>query len=147
MNLQKNNKYRQGVFTPVNKSKFLGVSAIYRSGLELKFMRFCDSNQNVIKWGSENVVIPYISPLDGRAHKYYVDNFVIIKEGEEIKKYLIEIKPSKQTVPPVTKYKKKEHLIYEQSMYVKNQAKWQAATEFCKKKGLEFLILTEKHLK
>ena len=147
MNLQKNNKYRQGVFTPVNKSKFLGVSAIYRSGLELKFMRFCDSNQNVIKWGSENVIIPYISPLDGRAHKYYVDNFVVIKEGEEIKKYLIEIKPSKQTVPPVTKYKKKEHLIYEQSMYVKNQAKWQAATEFCKKKGLEFLILTEKHLK
>jgi len=147
MNLQKNNKYRQGVFTPVNKSKFLGVSAIYRSGLELKFMRFCDSNQNVIKWGSENVIIPYISPLDGRAHKYYVDNFVIIKEGEEIKKYLIEIKPSKQTVPPVTKYKKKEHLIYQQSMYVKNQAKWQAATEFCKKKGLEFLILTEKHLK
>ena len=147
MNLQKNNKYRQGVFTPVNKSKFLGASAIYRSGLELKFMRFCDSNQNVIKWGSENVIIPYISPLDGRAHKYYVDNFVIIKEGEEIKKYLIEIKPSKQTVPPVTKYKKKEHLIYEQSMYIKNQAKWQAATEFCKKKGLEFLILTEKHLK
>ena len=147
MNLQKNNTYRQGVFTPVNKSKFLGASAIYRSGLELKFMRFCDSNQNVIKWGSENVIIPYISPLDGRAHKYYVDNFVIIKEGEQIKKYLIEIKPSKQTVPPVTKYKKKEHLIYEQSMYIKNQAKWQAATEFCKKKGLEFLILTEKHLK
>jgi hypothetical protein len=147
MNLQKNNKYRQGVFTPVNKSKFLGVSAIYRSGLELKFMRFCDSNQNVIKWGSENVIIPYISPLDGRAHKYYVDNFVVIKEGDQVKKYLIEIKPSKQTIPPVTKYKKKEHLIYEQSMYVKNQAKWQAATEFCKKKGLEFLILTEKHLK
>jgi hypothetical protein len=147
MNLQKNNKYRQGVFTPVNKSKFLGVSAIYRSGLELKFMRFCDSNQNVIKWGSENVIIPYISPLDGRAHKYYVDNFVVIKEGDQVKKYLIEIKPSKQTIPPVTKYKKKEHLIYEQSMYIKNQAKWQAATEFCKRKGLEFLILTEKHLK
>jgi hypothetical protein len=147
MNLQKNNKYRQGVFTPVNKSKFLGVSAIYRSGLELKFMRFCDSNQNVIKWGSENVIIPYISPLDGRAHKYYVDNFVVIKEGDQVKKYLIEIKPSKQTIPPVTKYKKKEHLIYEQSMYLKNQAKWQAATEFCKRKGLEFLILTEKHLK
>jgi len=147
MNLQKNNKYRQGVFTPVNKDKFLGTTAIYRSGLELKFMRFCDNNPNVIKWGSENVVIPYISPLDGRAHKYYVDNFVIIKEGDQIKKYLIEIKPSKQTIPPVTKYKKKEHLIYEQSMFVKNQAKWQAATAFCKKKGLEFLILTEKHLK
>lgn len=147
MNLQKNNKYRQGIFTPKNKEKFKGDRAIYRSGLELKFMRFCDENANVLLWSSEQVIIPYISPLDGRAHKYYVDNFVVIKEGEQIKKYLIEIKPSKQTVPPTTKYKKKEHLIYEQSMYVKNQAKWQAATEYCKKKGLEFLIITEKELK
>lgn len=140
-------KYRQGIFTPVNKDKFLGSTAVYRSGLELKFMRFCDNNPNVIKWGSENIIIPYISPLDGRAHKYYVDNFVVIKEGDAIKKYLIEIKPFKQTLPPETKYKKKQHLIYEQSMYMKNQAKWQAAREFCKKKGLDFLILTENHLK
>lgn len=147
MALRQSSKYRQGIFIPSNKEKFLGTKAIYRSGLELKFMRFCDNNPNVVKWGSENVIIPYISPLDGRGHRYYVDNFVIIKEGEQIKKYLIEIKPSKQTIPPAVKYKKKEHLIYEQTMYIKNQAKWQAATEFCKKKGLEFLILTEKHLK
>jgi hypothetical protein len=147
MSIRQSSKYRQGVFVPVNKEKFLGLKAIYRSGLELKFMRFCDNNPNVIKWGSENVVIPYISPLDGRAHRYFVDNFVVIKEDNCVKKYLIEIKPSKQTLPPTTKYKKKEHLVYEQTMYLKNQAKWQAATEFCKKKGLEFLILTEKHLK
>ena len=139
-------KYRQGIFTPVNQDKFIGNKAIYRSGLELRFMRFCDSNDNVLRWGSENVIIPYISPLDGRVHKYYVDNFVIIKEGEIIKKYLIEIKPSSQTAPPKTKYRKQSHLIYEQTMFVKNQAKWQAAREFCKKKGLEFLILTEKDL-
>jgi hypothetical protein len=139
-------KYRQGIFVPINKEKFLGNKAIYRSGLELKFMRFCDNNPNVIKWGSENVVIPYISPLDGRAHRYFVDNFVVIKEDSCVKKYLIEIKPSKQTLPPTTKYKKKDHLIYEQTMYLKNQAKWQAAAEFCKKKGLEFLIITEKEL-
>ena len=145
--IKKNTKYRQGVFIPTNKDKFLGTKAIYRSGLELKFMRFCDNNPNVIKWGSENVIVPYISPFDGRAHKYYVDNFVIIKEGDQIKKYLIEIKPSKQTKPPTTSYRKKEHLIYEQTMFLKNQAKWQAAIEFCKKKGLHFLILTEKHLK
>lgn len=146
MSLRQSSKYRQGVFVPVNKEKFLGTKAIYRSGLELKFMRFCDNNPNVIKWGSENVVIPYISPLDGRAHRYFVDNFVVIKEGNCVKKYLIEIKPSKQTLPPATKYKKKDHLLYEQTMYLKNQAKWQAAAEFCKKKGLEFLIITEKHL-
>jgi hypothetical protein len=142
----KNSKYRQGIFIPVNKEKFIGSKAFYRSGLELKFMRFCDNNANVVMWGSENVVVPYISPLDGRAHRYFVDNFVVIKENNIIKKYLVEIKPSKQTVAPTTKYKKKEHLIYEQSMYVVNQAKWQAAREFCKKKGLEFLILTEKEI-
>ena len=139
-------KYRQGIFTPINKDKFMGSTATYRSGLELKFMRFCDNNTNVLKWGSENVIVPYISPLDGRVHKYYVDNFVIIREGSQIKKYLIEIKPSKQTQAPNTKYKKKEHLIYEQSAWIINQAKWNAAKELCKKKGFDFLILTEKHL-
>lgn len=142
----KNPKYRQGVFVPKNIDKFLGSKAIYRSGLELRFMRFCDNNPNVLKWGSENVVIPYISPVDGRAHRYFVDNFVIIKEGQNIKKYLIEIKPSRQTAPPTTKYKKREHLLYEQGMYSINQAKWKAADEFCKKKGMEFKIITEKHL-
>ena len=93
---RKTSKYRQGIFIPINQDKFLGTKAVYRSGLELKFMRFCDNNPNVIKWGSENVIVPYISPLDGRAHKYYVDNFVIIKEGDQVKRYLIEIKPSKQ---------------------------------------------------
>lgn len=142
----KNSKYRQGIFTPINKEKFIGSKAIYRSGLELKFMRFCDNNSNVIMWGSENVIVPYISPIDGRVHRYFVDNFVVIKESNVVKKYLVEIKPSKQTVAPTTKYKKKEHLIYEQSMFAVNQAKWAAAREFCKKKGLEFLILTEKEI-
>lgn len=145
-NLAKNSKYRQGVFKPVNQEKFMGKEAIYRSGLELKFMRFCDNNPNVIKWGSENIVIPYISPKDNKVHRYFVDNFVIIKEGNAIKKYLIEIKPSKQTAPPTTKYKKRSHLIYEQQAYSINQAKWSAAKAFCAKIGLEFLILTEKEL-
>lgn len=147
MILNKNPKYRQGIFTPKNKDKFVGATAIYRSGLELKFMRFCDNNTNIIKWSSENVIIPYISPLDGKVHRYYVDNFVLIKEGDTIAKYLIEIKPASQTQAPKTKYKKKEHLIYEQKQWVVNQAKWEAAEAFCKQKGLKFLILTEKELK
>jgi len=141
-----NKKYRQGIFTPKNADKFIGTKAVYRSGLELKFMRFCDNNPNVLKWSSENVVIPYISPVDGRVHRYFVDNFVLIKEGNQIKKYLVEIKPYKQTMAPTTKYRKREHLLYEQQMYSVNQAKWASAREFCAKKGLEFLILTEKDL-
>jgi len=143
---KKDPRYTQGIFVPKNKEKFLGSKAIYRSSLELRFMKFCDNNQNVVKWGSENVVIPYLNPLDGKIHRYFVDNFVQIKEGEKIKRYLVEIKPSKQLLPPTTKYRKKSNLIYEQTMYITNQAKWQAAREWCNKKGLEFIILTEKHL-
>ena len=139
-------KWRQGIFTPKNQDKFIGSKAVYRSGLELKFFRFCDDNPNVLEWGSENIIVPYISPLDNRAHRYYVDNYIAIKEGTEVVKYLVEIKPSKQTKPPTTKYRKRQHLIYEQKQYVINQAKWKAAKEFCKKKGLTFIILTEKEL-
>tara|TARA_B100001778_G_C18509175_1_gene593356 strand:+ start:114 stop:554 length:441 start_codon:yes stop_codon:yes gene_type:complete len=139
-------KWRQGIFVPKNQDKFIGSKAVYRSGLELKFFRFCDDNPNVLEWGSENIIVPYISPLDNRAHKYYVDNYIAIKEGTQVVKYLVEIKPSKQTKPPTTKYRKRQHLIYEQKQYVINQAKWKAAKEFCKKKGLTFIILTEKEL-
>jgi len=139
-------KWRQGQFVPKNKGKFIGSKATYRSGLELKFFRFCDNNKNVIKWGSENVIVPYYSPLDDRMHRYYVDNYVVIKEDNVIKKYLVEIKPSKQTKPPQTKYRKKQHLIYEQKAYVINQAKWEAARKYSKKRGLSFIIVTEKEL-
>ena len=96
-------KWRQGIFTPKNQDKFIGSKAVYRSGLELKFFRFCDDNPNVLEWGCENIVVPYISPLDNKAHRYYVDNYIAIKEESEVVKYLVEIKPSKQTKPPTTK--------------------------------------------
>tara|TARA_R100000988_G_C3974764_1_gene153481 strand:+ start:621 stop:1058 length:438 start_codon:yes stop_codon:yes gene_type:complete len=139
-------RWRQGIFVPKNKDKFIGSKAIYRSGLELKFFRFCDSNPNVLKWGSENVVIPYRSPIDHKMHRYFVDNYIEIKEGDKKIKYLVEIKPSKQTKPPTVKYKKKRHLIYEQRCYAINQAKWSAAKEYSKKIGGVFIILTEKEL-
>tara|TARA_R110000787_G_scaffold150097_1_gene264003 strand:- start:1890 stop:2327 length:438 start_codon:yes stop_codon:yes gene_type:complete len=139
-------RWRQGIFVPKNIDKFIGSKAIYRSGLELKFFRFCDHNPNVLKWGSENIVIPYKSPLDNRMHRYYVDNYIELKEGNKTIKYLVEIKPSKQTKPPTVKYKKKQHLIYEQRSYIINQAKWAAAKAYSKKIGGVFIILTEKEL-
>ena len=78
--MKKNSKYRQGIFVPTNQDKFIGERAVYRSGLELKFFRFCDDNKNVLKWSSEDIVVPYISPVDGRMHRYFVDNFIVIKE-------------------------------------------------------------------
>lgn len=146
MRRKRKRKYKQGIFVPQNQDKFIGTKAIYRSGLELKFFRFCDLNTNVIKWGSENVVVPYLSPIDNKVHKYYVDNLVFIKEGDTIKKYLIEIKPDAQTRPPTIKYKKKAHLIYANKQYAVNKAKWIHAEKFCDKHGLEFKIITEKDL-
>ena len=146
MKFIKNSKYRQGIFTPINKEKFIGNHAIYRSGLELKFFRFCDMNQNIIQWGSENIVLPYISPVDNKVHRYFVDNYVVIKENNKLNKYLVEIKPHKQTLPPATKYKKQQHLLYEQKQYAINTAKWESAREYCRKHSLTFLILTEKEL-
>lgn len=143
---QPNPKYKQGIYQPIHREKFLGDVAIYRSGLELKFMRFCDTNPNVIKWGSENFIIPYLHP-NGTTRRYFVDNFVLIKEGDKLTRYLVEIKPSKQTRPPETKYKKKKYLLYEQAQWAINQAKWDACKKYCDKKGYKFLILTEKELK
>jgi len=144
--MNKNKKYRQGIFIPNNKDKFIGERAVYRSGLELKFFRFCDNNPNVLRWGSENIKIPYHNPLTKRTHRYHIDNYVVIKEGDTITKYCVEVKPYKQTKPPTTKYRKQEHLIYEQKQYVTNQAKWAAARKYCESHKYKFIILTEKEI-
>ena len=147
--MKKNNKFRQGIFKPTNTSKYIGNSdPIYRSGWELKFFRWADLNENIIAWGSENIIIPYISPLDGKVHRYFVDNFIVFKNKEGKKsKFLIEIKPSKQVAKPVsTKGKRRTTILYEQKTWVINQAKWEAAKRWADKKGYEFLILTEKEL-
>lgn len=144
----KTSNFKQGTYTPVNRSKYKGgKNPIYRSGWELRFFKFCDSNPNVLEWTSETNVVPYISPIDGKPHRYFVDNMVYIKEGNVNKRYLIEIKPYKQTqLPTVSKKKKKSTVIYEQVTYVTNQAKWAAAFEYAKKRNMEFKIITEKEL-
>ena len=140
--------FRQGVYSPVNRLKYKGSkNPFYRSGWELKFFKFCDVNPNVLEWTSETVIIPYISPIDNKPHRYFVDNMVYIKEGDVKKRYLIEIKPSKQTVAPtVSKHKKKSTVIYEQVTYVQYKSKWEAAVNYAKKHNMEFKILTEKEL-
>ena len=143
---KKDPRFKQGVYFPQNKQKCQASKAIYRSGLELKFFRFCGTNPNVLKWASESVIIPYFSKIDKKVRRYYVDNYVEIKEGDKVTKYLIEIKPDSQTRAPKTKYRKTKHLVYEQNMFVTNQCKWQAAEEYAEKHGMKFKILTEKDL-
>ena len=147
---KKNLNFVQGIFKPKNQNKYYGKGdIIYRSMLELKAFRYLDNNPNVLSWSSESVVIPYESPADGRVHRYFVDLVAKLKTKEGvIKKLLIEVKPEKQTKPPIiTPRKKQKTILYEKYQYAINTAKWQAAQSWCKTKGYTFLILNEKHLK
>lgn len=146
--LIRNPKFKQGYFSPQYPEKYIGNEIpIYRSGIELKFFKFLDKNPNVIRWNSEGIVIPYYDKVRSKWRKYYVDNYVEIMEGTVLKKYLIEIKPLKETKEPVSKKgKKKATLLNEQIVYSTNLCKWSFANEFCKKHKMEFLIMgyTEK---
>jgi hypothetical protein len=146
---KKNQNYKQGIYKPKYPEKYKGtLPIIYRSGLELKSFRYLDNNPNILTWGSESVIIPYQSPSDGKIHRYFVDLVAALKSKDgTIKKLLIEVKPEKQTKPPIISNKKKQStMIYERYQWAINQAKWQAAKNWCKSKDYLFIILNEKHL-
>lgn len=142
------NTYK-GRYRVLNPSKYHGdtTNVIYRSLWELKFMKWCDGNVSVLEWGSETVIIPYISPLDRKVHRYFVDFFIKVRDAEgKIQKYLIEIKPEKFTKPPAIPKRKTKQFIDEVFQYGVNEAKWKAAFEYCKDRKMKFMILTEKDL-
>ena len=139
----------KGRYQPNNPLKYKGNfrNIIYRSLWELKFMKYCDSNPNILEWGSEEFWLPYRSPLDNKVHRYFPDFYIKVKENTgKIKKYIIEVKPQRQCMEPKPQKKKTRTYIYEVREYAKNQAKWKAAEEYCLDRGYEFKILTEKEL-
>lgn len=139
----------KGKYQPDNPKKYRGDfnNIIYRSLWERKFMKYCDTNENILEWGSEILALPYRSPIDNRIHKYFPDFYIKVKESNgETKKYIIEIKPKKQTVEPIPQKKKTKGYIYEVYEYARNQAKWKAAIEYCKDRQWEFKVLTENEL-
>ena len=110
-------------------------------------MHWCDNNNNVLEWGSEEIIIPYKSPLDNRIHRYYPDFYVRARtKNGGIAKSIIEIKPAYQTKPPKLKSQKARTFLSEVKTWNVNSAKWRAARQFCAHKGFSFIILTEKHL-
>ena len=140
----------KGRYIPRNIRKYRGdyKNIIYRSSWELKFMKYCDLNDSILEWGSEEVVIPYRSPLDNRIHRYFVDFYIKVEDmNGQIKKYLIEVKPKRQTAPPPNPKRQTKRYISEVTEYAKNQAKWKAATEFCEDRQWSFMIITEDELK
>tara|TARA_B110000037_G_C17108546_1_gene500875 strand:- start:344 stop:712 length:369 start_codon:yes stop_codon:yes gene_type:complete len=111
---------------------------------ERRFMKYCDLNSKVLMWSSEELVIPYISPVDKKMHKYYPDFLIQIMDRDGIKKTkLIEVKPKRETKPPKKKTKITPRYINEMKTWSVNEAKWKYAVEFCKDKNWEFKILTE----
>jgi len=120
---------------------------VYRSLWELRFMKWCDNNLSVEEWGSETIIVPYLSPLDKKVHRYFVDFYIKVKNKTgTLQKYLIEIKPERFTKPPEIPQKKTKRFIDEVFQYSVNEAKWKAAFEFCQDRNMKFVVLTEKDL-
>lgn len=139
----------KGIYKPSNPKKYIGdpKNIIYRSLWERKFMVWCDLNENIIKWSSEEIWIPYISPLDNRCHKYFPDFYIKYKDNEGIlRESLIEVKPKRQVEGPKPQKRMTQKQMYEIKEFAKNQAKWKAAKEFCEDRRWKFQILTEDNL-
>lgn len=139
----------RGIFAPRNPRKYLGdvTNIVYRSSYELRFMNWCDLNDNVLQWGSEEVVIPYVSPMDNKIHRYFVDFFIKIRNKHgAIKKYLIEVKPYRFTQEPVVPQRKTKRFITEVYQWAVNNAKWDAARTVADRNGWSFMLITEKDL-
>ena len=147
--MPKDSKYHQGRYRPHNPDKYMGDAAniIYRSSWELHFYKWCDTNDAVLKWASEEFSIPYVSPIDNRVHRYYPDGIVQIRHKDgNVVRYIIEIKPARQCVEPIRKSRVTKSYINECKTYAVNQAKWHAGAEFAKDNGVQFKVLTEHDL-
>jgi hypothetical protein len=135
----------KGKFIPSNRKKYRGDinNIIYRSLWERKFMVHCDTKPEIIEWGSEEIIIPYISPLDRKRHRYFPDFYIKTNNGD---KFMIEIKPKKFTKPPRATKRVTKAFLHETKEWARNCAKWTAAKAVCDRQGWKFLIFTEDHL-
>ena len=138
-----------GKYKVHNKAKYVAdlQEVVYRSSWELKYMKYLDRHPSVIEWASENVIIPYYNQIEKKTRRYFVDFYVKIQNPEGvIKKYIIEVKPASQCKPP--KKRKRISIKYKNDLkrFIVNQSKFKAARKWAEKRGMEFIILTEKEL-
>ena len=138
-----------GRYHIINPKKYVGDPSkiFYRSLWERKFMVYCDNNDKIIEWGSEEIVIPYLSPWDGKMHRYFPDFYIKVQQSDgKLKKFIIEVKPKRQTRPPKPVLRKTKKFIKEVRTFGINEAKWKYAKAWCEHNNMEFKILTEDHL-
>ena len=138
----------KGRFKPKQYKKYKGdpTKIIYRSMWELRFMKYCDKNDSILEWSSEEIVIPYRS-IDNKVHRYYPDFWIKYKQDDgKMIQDIIEVKPKSQCKRPSKKGKHYGKYLREARTYAINEAKWDAAREYCLDRGYKFRILTEDHL-
>lgn len=137
----------KGKYTPKNPQKYKGDSTniVFRSSWELQIMQYLDNHNDVLWWASEELAIPYISPVDNLKHRYYPDFIFCLEKNNTRKVHMWEIKPYKQTIMPKPR-KKTQKYIQECATFSINQEKWRAADIFCQKQGWEFKVITEEDL-
>ena len=132
-------RFARGKFSPKNQEKYVGTKTpTYRSSWEHAFMRLCDEHPNVYQWASESIKIPYRHPFTGQ-YTHYVPDFIMVyknKGGTKIAE-LVEIKPKSQTILEKARSSK------DKSVIILNRAKWMAAGEWAKRKGMRFRVLNE----
>ena len=141
--------FHKRLFKPLHPEKYMGdpTNIIMRSSWETRFASWCDKNPSILKWNSEETVIPYRCPTDNKLHRYFVDFQIQIRQKDGLlKTYLVEIKPEKQTQPPIYPGRRTQRYLTESLTFIKNQAKWKAATEYAKDRGWDFKIITENEL-
>lgn len=145
----------RGRFRVKNPEKYKGdhTKVTYRSLWEAKFFKFCDEHPDIIWWQSEEVVVPYYSPIDGKWHRYFPDVVFMKKADGVFETIMVEIKPEAQTRPPDIAKKNatktgriSRRYLNEVKRYGTNDAKWQAAKKYCDERGWRFEIMTEKAL-
>lgn len=136
-------KFRQGKFIPQNRSKYIGSSLPYfRSSWERTFMDWCDKSPTVIEWCSEQPKVPYLNPLTGTKWNYHPDFVIKIRDSKGIRVEMIEVKPKRETFPPVkSKGKRKSTLMEETKRWIMNSAKWAAAKDYCKRNNWIFKVM------
>ena len=132
-----------GRYRVKNPKKYEGdhTKVTYRSLWEKHAFRWCDDNPKVVKWSSEEVIIPYLYEVDKRYHRYFMDLKIVLNDG---KTWLVEIKPDKETRIP-TGNKNTKRYLNESFTYVKNINKWESCNEYAKDRGWKFVIWTEKN--
>jgi hypothetical protein len=137
-------KFKQGFYRVINESKYIGdlSKVYYRSSWEYRVMLYMDVSKAIAKWSSEELIINYVG-IDNKPHRYFPDIYCELADG---RKYVIEIKPKRDTViySGNTSSPKGQKRLAESVITMEtNRLKWEACREWCRINSIVFMVWTE----